>query len=348
MRPVLGIELGPARCALVLVDDRRGAGGGTRIVAHHVVKYEDTRSLADELRRVRLAHRLPRRARVVVWPADGDPGVTRAETAGSDETFSPDVWRLRERLRPLVRAGFRVGGAMAPAQAVAALASMAAPSGVAAGLVVGEKAGSMAIVAEEGLLLSRELVWTFSPPAATAPLVDRYAFAAQVMPQLQRAIDAARERHAARVERVVLCGSAPALRALAAPMIEELDVEVETLDGAGGIAFDADPDDAASAQLAAGAALAARDVTVVPGLGMSRALTPGRVMLGAAAAAAVILLVLLFWPAPQASRSRRATTGIEKVREAGPLPGHRSAFRGEPGASPALGETSCARRSASA
>ena len=348
MRPVLGIELGPARCALVLVDDRRRAGGGARIVSHHVIEYGDTRLLSEELRRVRLAHRLPRRARVVVWPAAGDSGVTRADTSGSDEAFSPDVWRLRDRLRPIVRAGFRVGSAMAPAQAVAALASLAEPSAVVAGLAVGERTGSMAIVGEDGLLVSRELAWTFSPPAEAAPLVDRYAFAAQVLPQLRRAIEAAREQHAARVERVVLCGSAPALRALAAPMIEELDVEVETLDGAGGIAFDAEPDEAASAQLAAGAAVAARDVSVMPGLGTGRAVTPGRVMLGAVAAAAVILLVLLFWPAPQASRSRRATTGTERARDAGPLPGHRSALRGEPDERPAAGDTSCARRSASA
>ena len=348
MRPVLGIELGPARCALVLVDDRRGGGGRARIVSHHVIKYDDTRRLAEDLRRVRLANGLPRRARVVGWPDDGDAGVTRAETPGSDESFSPDVWRLRERLRPLVKAGFRVGSAIAPAQAIAALAALSEPSAVVAGLAVGERGGSMAVVGPGGLLVARELVWKFSPPPEASPLVDRYAFAAQVLPQLGRAIDAARERYAAAVERVILCGSAPALRALAAPMIEELDVEVETLDGAGGIAFDAEPDEAASAQLAAGAALAPRDVSVVPGLGVCRALTPGRVMLGAAAAAAVILLVLLFWPAPQASRSRRATTGLDGTKDTGRLPGHRSAFRGEPDRVPALGETACARRSASA
>lgn len=348
MRPVLGIELGRARCALVLVDDRRGGGGRARIVSHHVIKYEDTRSLSEDLRRVRLANGLPRRARVVVWPDDGDPGVTRAETSGSDETFSPDVWRLRERLRPLVKAGFRVGSAIAPAQAVAALAALSDPAAVVAGLAVGERAGAMAVAGPDGLLVARELVWKFSAPPAASPLVDRYAFAAQVLPQLRRGIAAARERYAVGVERVILCGSAPALRGLAAPIIEELDIEVETLDGAGGIAFEAEPDEAASAQLAAGAALAPREVSVVPGLGVRRALTPGRVMLGAAAAAAVLLLVLLFWPAPQASRSRRATTGIERTKDAGRLPGHRSAFRGEPDRDPALGETSCARRSASA
>lgn len=347
MRPVLGIELGPARCALALVDDRRGAGGGIRVVAHHVIEYGDPRNLAEELRRLRLAHRLPRRARVVVWPAEGDPGVTSAETAGSDDAFSPDVWRLRDRLRPLVRAGFRVGSAIAPAQAVAALASLGGSASVVAGLAVGERAGSMAIVGTDGLLVSRELVWKFPPPPPAAPLVDRYAFAAQVMPQLRHAIDTARLRHAARVDRVVLCGSAPALRALAAPMIEELDVEVETLDGAGVIAVDAEPDEAASAQLAAGAVVAPRDVSVVPGLGMGRAVTPGRVMVGAAAAAAVILLVLLFWPAPHASRSR-ATSGIDRAKQTGPLPGHRSVSWDEPDVRPALGEIPCGRRSASA
>lgn len=338
MRPVLGIELGPTRCALVLVEDGRDAGGEVRVVAHHVVKYMETGDLSGDLKRLRVSHRLPRRARVVLWPREGDPGVTPVDRSGTAGGFSPGLWHVRERLRPLVRAGFRITGAITPAQALAALVSLGGAPGAVGGLAVDERAGSLAIVGREGLIDSRVFAWKFPAPGADAPLLSRYAFAAQVLPQLRRAIDAARDTHAARVEKIVLCGPAPALRALASPMIEELDVEIETLDGSGGVVSDAEPDAAASAQLAAGAAVAAREVSVIPGMGSRAALTPARVVVGAAAAAAVILLVLLFWPAPQASRTRRATTGLEGTSEARPLPGQRSALRGEPALRPAWGE----------
>ena len=310
MRPVLGIELGPSRCVLVLVDDHREAGT-VRVLSHHVVKYEDSGSLIQDLRRLRVAERLPRHARVVLWPRPGDAGVTPVDSPAVGDGFTLDLWRLRERLRPIVRAGFRVSGAVTPAQAVASLASLDGGGSVVAGLAVDEHAGSLAVVQGGSLLVSRELAWKFRAPGEDAPLVDRYAFAAQILPQMTQALSTL----GTPVDRIVLCGAVPALRALALPMIEELDVEVETLDGLGGVVFEGDPDAAASAQLGAGAAVAARDVSLVPGLGGRPALTPGRVMIGAAAAAAMIVLVLLFWPAPQASQPRGSTTGGEGVRE---------------------------------
>lgn len=338
MRPVLGIELGHSRCVLVLVDDRRGTHGGARAARHHVVRYEDPVSLARELRRLRVQLRLPRRARVVVWPGSSDSGVTPADKPAADAPFAPSAWSLRERLRPIVRAGFRVSGALTPAQAVAALASLDGGPAVAAGLAVDERGGAIAVVSGDAALLSRELTWKIPAPPPGAPLVDRYAFAAQVAPHLGEAMAAVRRSHAARVERVVLCGSAPALRTLAAPLIEELDVEVETLDGPGAVAADGDADEVAAVQIAAGAALAPPGFAALPRPDRSRGLTLARVMLGAAAAAAVIVLVLLFWPAPQASTPRRPAAGGGKLREAGPLPDVRSAYLGE----------SCARKSVSA
>jgi hypothetical protein len=310
MRPVLGIELGPSRCVLVLVDDRRDAEGAVRVIAQHVVKYEDSGSLVHDLRRLRLTARLPRRARVVIWPGAGDAGITSVDSAEAAGGFRPDLWRLRERLRPIVRAGFRVSGAVAPAQAVAVLATLGDADATVAGLAIDEHAGALAVVRGGALVDARDLRWKFRAPGENAALVDRYAFAAQVLPQLTRALSAA-----GGVDRIVLCGPVPELRALAAPLIEELDVEVETLDGLGGVVFEADPDAAASAQLGAGAAVSGRDVSVIPGLGARPVLTPMRVMLGAAAAAAVIVLVLLFWPAPQASKPRPGNGGVEGVRE---------------------------------
>jgi hypothetical protein len=302
---------------LVLVDDRRETHGVLHVIAHFVVQYEDSVSLTRELRQLRLAERLPRRARVVIWPEAADAGVTRVDRPEASQGFSPDVWRLRDRLKPIVRAGFRVSGALSPAQAVAALASLAGSPAAIAGLAVDAQGGSLVIVSGSGaLLLARELVWKFPAPAEDAALVDKYAFAAQVLPHLAQAITAARRQHGARVDRVLLCGPLPGLRALAAPLIEELDLEVETLDGISGVAFEGHPDAVAAAQLGAGAALAPEDAGVIGGFG--RVLTPGRVVLGAAAAAAAILLVLLFWPAPQASRHRNAS-GVESPKRASRL-----------------------------
>lgn len=340
MRPLLGIELGPGRAVLVLVHDARATGELLHAAAHHVVKYGDPVRLAEDLRRLRVEHRLPRRARVVIWPERGDAGVTPVDSASAAAGFKPDVWQLRERLRPIVRAGFRVSAALAPSEAAAALAALASASPVAA-LAVAPEGGALAVTSGGRTLLTREIAWKFAPPGPGAPLVDRYAFAAQVLPLVTHALGSVRERFGVAVERVVLCGSAPALRTLAAPLIEELDLEVETLDGIDGVSgLDADPDVAATVQLAAGAALAPEDAGVIEGLGRP-VLTPARILAGTAAAAAVILLVLLFWPARLASAlpSRTsATSGGSKPRRVAPPPNTHSAFLGEP----------CAKKSVSA
>lgn len=287
---------------LVLVDDRRATDGVLLAIARHVVKYEDPVRLAADLRRLRASKRLPREARVVIWPDPGDPGVISVDNPGAATAFRPDVWQLRERLRPIVRAGFRVKAALAPAEAASVIAGLGAAS-PAAVLVIAPEGGSLAIVTGGDTVFAREIAWKFAPPARDAALVDRYAFAAQVLPLVEHAIRSVRERYAARAERLVLCGAAPALRMLAAPLIEELDVEVETLDGVGGVpGLASDPDAAAEAQLAAGAALAPDGAGVIDGLGR-KVVTPARLLLGTVAAVAVILLVLLFWPARQASGS---------------------------------------------
>ena len=346
MRPLLGIELGPRRCVLVLVDDRRETEGTLHAVAQHVVKYEDPHRLAEDLRRLRVAQRLPRRARVVIWPGSGDSGVIPVDSASAAQGFRPDLWQLRERLRPLVRAGFRVRAALVPSEAAAVLASLGSAS-PAAVLVVAPEGGSFAIVSGRGTLFSRELSWKFAPPAEDAALVDRYAFAAQVLPLMSHSIDAVRRQQGVRVDRLLLCGPAPGLRMLAAPLIEELDVEVETLDGVGGITESgADPDASSGFQLAAAASVAPDEAGIVEGLSRP-VLTPARVLAGAAAAAAVILLVLLFWPARQASVPRgktSATSGGRAPRRVAPPDPRREV----PAGIRRVVERLCARKSVSA
>jgi hypothetical protein len=134
-------------------------------------------------------------------------------------------------------------------------------------------------------------------------------------------------------------------------LIEELDVEVEPLDGRGVVVIEGDPDTVAEVQLAAAVAIAPLAFAALPHADVDRGLTPARFALGAAAAVAVIVLVLLFWPAQRASVVRRPSGAAAKParsRDAGPVPNTRSVFRGEPDVRPASGELSCARKSVSA
>lgn len=337
MRPLLGIELGPSRCVLVAVEDGREAGGALHATARHVVKYTDPVRLTEDLRRLRAEHRLPRRARVVVWPGAGDSGVNPVDSPTAASGFRPDLWQLRERLRPIVRAGFRVRGVLAPSEAAAVLGSIGSPSPVLV-MAIAPDGGALAVVSGGRTVLARDLSWRFAPPRPDAAMVDRYAFAAQVLPLVSHVIAETR-RQGVRVDRIVLCGAAPGVRMLAAPMIEELDLEVETLDGVGGVLVpDAAADDAAALQLAAAAATAPDDAGILEGLDRP-VLTPARILVGAAAAAAVILLVLLFWPARQASGppASSATPGSTKPKRVEP-DRVRSAMVGVP----------CARKSVSA
>lgn len=318
MRPVLGIELSLSRCALVLVDDRRAADGRLHVLARRVVQYEDPVSLVPELRRVRLALGLPRRARVVVWPEPGDAGVVPADRSAAAARFAPSAWRLRERLRPLVRAGFRISAVVTPPQALALLSEVDGAPGASVAMAIDTDAGSLAAVSGGRVVVSRELRWTIRAPHEDAALVDRYAFAAQLTPHLKDAIGAAARDHGVRAERVVLCGAAPALRAIASPLIEELDVEVETLDGQAALRFDpeAGPDAIAGLQLAAAAATAPRRFAALPSSRRVGLWSRSRLVLGAVAAAAALALVLLFWPAPADPAPRRSRVRVDGLGDA--------------------------------
>ena len=318
MRPVLGIELGLSRCALVLADDRRAVDGTLHVRAWRVVQYQDSVSLALEVRRARLALGLPRRARVVVWPAPGDAGVVPADRPSAAGRFAPSAWRLREYVRPLVRAGFRISGIVTPAQALALRLGVDASPGAVVALAVDTRAGTLAVVDGGRALASRDLHWTIRAPEADAPLVDRYAFAAQVVPHLRDAIRLA-AAHGVRVERVVLCGAVPALRALASPIIEDLDLEVETLDGVTAVTLDADAgaDTIASLQLAAAVATAPPRFAALVDGERKRVFSASRLILGAMAAAVVVVaLMLMIWPVSEDPAPRRSTVRTEGMGDA--------------------------------
>jgi hypothetical protein len=212
MSGVTGIELGPNYCVLV----RGGRVGSHRFVsaASAIVPTawpDDGHALVEKLAEARLWHDLSRRARVVAWDSEA-------------------------RLAPLIEAGFEIASVLSPAQALARVVrarQVDAPGGTAvAALSLNSHGAAIAIVAGTEVICSRVFEWSLGTPftGQRSELLDRYLLVSQIAPQLQHVIDLVRPVNGVTVTSVVACGNLPNLRSLAMLLIEEMDIEVETLD----------------------------------------------------------------------------------------------------------------------
>lgn len=146
---------------------------------------------------------------------------------------------VARQIQPLVDAGFDVRGVCTPAMALTALARLCertAPGATAAYVALEPNAMCLAIVRDGVLLFSRETPWE-SLDSATA-LGDRLA------DELRRSLMFFRQSFRAVVERIVLCGAVPNLRALTSSTSAALNVPVETLDSLNGIDAEAVPEPA--------------------------------------------------------------------------------------------------------
>ena len=227
MSGVTGIELGPDYCVLVR---------GGRLGSHRTVSAASTilpsawptdpHALVERLHEARRRNDLPSRARVVAW----------GPRPASDATMSDDA-----TLAPLREAGFDVVSVLSPAQALARVVharQVGAPAGTAvAALSLNSHGGAIAIVAGTEVIQSRVFEWSLGTPftgkhGARSELLDRYLIVSQIAPLLQHVIDLVRPAYGATVTSVVACGNLPNLRSLAMLLIEEMDIEVETLDSA--------------------------------------------------------------------------------------------------------------------
>jgi hypothetical protein len=224
MATITAIELGPDTCALARTSVRRGEirllaseildpaafpGGGTFTIAVH---------------QARRAMHLARRCRVVVW---GLPeGASRTDSA------------VRPIIQPLTDAGFKVERVVTPCNALAALARRKTSRGDGSSCWVAINRGGVAIVAVRPgkLLYAHSFVWdsTVGAIGSQARLLQRYSLVSYISPQVKRAMAEARKAGSL-VGVVVTCGNLPDLRSLTMPLIEELDVEVETLDSLEGL-----------------------------------------------------------------------------------------------------------------
>lgn len=220
-----GIELAPNSCVLVKV--RRGRGA-PRLSALHVIEPaewpEQDLAAGEMLGLIRRQKDFPRHAFVVGWR------IQDSASAADPATLAA--------LRLLLDAGFVIDAVATPPRALGALAGdRARPSVAATAWLALERHGAaIAIVRGADVLYSRTLQWRYrSASRLNEQLLQRYSLVAHLAPELKRGIDVVRAEHNTAVDCAVTCGDLPDLRSLTMPLIEELDLEVETLDSLDGL-----------------------------------------------------------------------------------------------------------------
>jgi hypothetical protein len=198
-----GIELSAESCVLVEVRRRKGK---PRLGAVHLVEAPEWP--AQSLSRARRQKRFSRRAVVVSWSADS------------------------AALDPLIEAGFTIDAVLTPEEALGKLAfEQSRDHEAVAWLALSRVGAAIAIVHGSSVLYSRRIHWRYTPPATVRDqLLQRYTLVARLAPEIEHGIDVVRKRHGIEVGSAVTCGDLPDLRSMAMPLIEELDMEVETLD----------------------------------------------------------------------------------------------------------------------
>ena len=229
MRDVTGIELGADTCVLARVHQRRDS---VDVSAVHGLQPDDELprddSFGETLSRIRRRKGFPRRARVVAW--------------GLPESASVDEAATGATLSPLVQAGFLIDDVLRPPEALAVLARQrprVAGREATAWLSLNRHAAAMAIVYDGELLFEREFAWRYRAGGTLREeLLQRYSLVAHLAQEFRHAHDVIRDAHGVSVDGIVTCGDLPDLRSLTMPLIEELDIEVETLDSLDGIGIE--------------------------------------------------------------------------------------------------------------
>jgi hypothetical protein len=226
MASITAVELGADTCVLARTSMRRGEVGLSAVEILNPSAFPID-ALAVALRQTRRSLRLPRRCRVVLW---GLPDGAKEKDAA-----------VKPLLAPLTAAGFSVERVVTPCNALGALARLRSPRGDGSTCWLAINRGGVAvIVVRPGkLLYSHSFGWDSSVGAigSQARLLQRYSLVAHLSPEVKRAMAVARKAGTP-VQAVVTCGNLPDLRGLTMPLIEELDVEVETLDSLEGLVVD--------------------------------------------------------------------------------------------------------------
>src|SRR5262245_42722617 len=146
---------------------------------------------------------------------------------------------LSSQLHPLREAGIRLGAVTTPAVALASLArrrrAFAVPGAIEAYVALEDTATCVALVRDTVLIAARQLPWGYGDerPAGivTRPRTEIVARLGETISEFVAAIGGDMRQ----VGQVCVCGGLQELRSTTAPLMEQLDVEVEPLDSLLGI-----------------------------------------------------------------------------------------------------------------
>jgi Tfp pilus assembly PilM family ATPase len=253
----------------------------------------------------------------------GEPGHHPKREVSFFAAGSEDV---RARLRPIVDAGFLVEGVTTPCGALwsqARLRRAALPGQVHAHVALGVSQSALGIFGDGALLYARDLDWGYAAASAgTTAAQDREILAGRLSVELRRSFLYLKQYWEQDVSQVLLCGDMPEIRSLTAPLIERLNIEVETLDTLEG--FDAATlpegfaESASTLRLASSIAVEPPPVNLLPvEVTAHRTTQSGRRIVAAGIAAAVMLGAFLYERARVAQISAEREEGM--TREASSL-----------------------------
>jgi hypothetical protein len=250
MASMTAVELGADTCALARTKVRRGEVELLAAETLDPAAFSSIDAFTSAVRQTRKALKLPRRCRAVVW---GLPdGASRQDPA------------VKHLIAPLTGAGFSVHRVISPCNALAALARLKMPRGDGATcwLAINRTGVATVVVRPGQQLYSHSFAWNSNvgSSGSQARLLQRYSLVAFLAPEIRRAMNAAREKGAP-VDAIVTCGNLPEIRSLTMPLIEELDIEVESLDSLEGLVVKPEATDrlsevAASLRIACAGAIA--------------------------------------------------------------------------------------------
>jgi len=246
-------ELAPAVWTFAAAEHKKD--NPVRLVSARAIEVTDATdptgtALGDDIRAFRRTAKLPLDASVILWPLASDEGVAPIASRPTVPLSVPKAKVLRERIAGLVRAGGVATGVWLPHECFVALARS---RGESRACVIVAHAGMTCVgLVTDGAVRARYLS-SAVPPATfdteSQRLLARYQHIAALAPHV-------RELGGATAGvRVLVAGRVPELRAAMVPLVEELDHEIDVLDGdlagAPGPALDASsPDEIAGLQLA--------------------------------------------------------------------------------------------------
>ncbi len=239
----LAVEVSPSAWRAVAAARTRESTRQIKAWAH----FTSEGARAEDLREFRVRERLPFEASVILWPHAEDRGVCGLDERPRSAVTLPKARVIRERLTAFVRGGGRARDVLLPHEAAGRLAALA--GWTYAGVLLLEPNAACIAVVDGDEVAGAYLSWSSvaSPSTEHGRLLAPYQFAARLVPHL-RGWSA---NGAGAV--LAVCGHHPDLRSAVVPIVEELDQEIDVLDGAlvgGGTDLGATGHESASYQLA--------------------------------------------------------------------------------------------------